>query len=368
MQYKINPPYRADQVGSLLRPAQLAEAREQWKAEKLPAKELRALEDECIGEAVRRQESAGLKVVTDGEFRRDYWHLDFLSGFDGIELWEDRRAKSFSSGEQPPMTKAVAKIKRSNPIIVEHFSFLHSIATVTPKISIPGPAMMHLRPGDKAVDRSVYPDMEEFWSDLTGGYRVEVADLYGAGCRYLQIDDVSFAYLCDGDMRDSMRKRGDDPDRLAGLYSQLVNDVISEKPVDMTTSVHMCRGNFKSAWVAEGGYEPVAETILNEMNVDAFFMEYDTDRAGGFEPLRFLPKDKVVVLGLVTSKSGELESKDDTKRRIDEAAKIVPLDRLCLSPQCGFSSTHHGNLLTQEDQWRKLELIVEVAESVWGTS
>ena len=366
MNCRINPPYRADQVGSLLRPARLAEARAQWKAGELSAEALRALEDESIADAVRRQESVGLRAVTDGEFRRDYWHLDFLSGFDGIELWEDRRAKSFSSGEQPPMTKAVAKVRRGAPIMVEHYSFLHSVATVTPKFSIPGPAMMHLRPGDKAVDHSVYADMDDFWSDLTAGYRQEVADLYDAGCRYLQIDDVSFAYLCDGDMRNTIRERGDDPDQLAKFYSRLVNDVIREKPADMTVSVHMCRGNFKSAWVAEGGYEPVAETIFNTMNVNAFFMEYDSDRAGGFEPLRLLPEDKVVVLGLVTSKSGELESKDDLKRRIDEAAKIVPLERLCLSPQCGFSSTHHGNLLTEDDQWRKLEVIIEVAETVWG--
>ena len=287
-------------------------------------------------------------------------------GFDGIELWRDRKAKSFSSGEQPPMAKAVDRVRRSRPILLEHYSFLHGTTKRTPKISLPGPAMMHLRPGDSAINSAIYPDVEEFWADLTAGYRDEIADLYAAGCRYLQIDDVSFAYLCDAGMRASIRERGDDPDSLTKLYSRLVNEVVRDKPADLTVSVHMCRGNFKSAWVAEGGYEPVAEIILNTLGVDAFFMEYDTDRAGGFEPLRFLPDGKVVVLGLVTSKSGALESKDDLKRRIDEAAQLVPLERLCLSPQCGFSSTHHGNALSHDDQWRKLELIVEVAAEVWG--
>ncbi len=369
MPHRIAPPFRADQVGSLLRPPQLTKARKRWKSGHLSGEKLRESEDSYIAEAVRRQESVGMQVVTDGEFRRDWWHLDFLSGFDGIELWQDQQAKGFGvEGEQPPMAKAVARVSRTEPIMVEHFVYLRSVARVTPKISIPGPAMMHLRPGDHAVERTAYPDMEQFWADLTAGYRAEVADLYDAGCRYLQIDDVSFAYLCDGDIRSSMRARGDDPADLAHFYTELVNEVIREKPEDMTISVHMCRGNFKSSWVAEGGYEPVAETILNEMNVHAFFMEYDTDRAGGFEPLRFLPGDKVVVLGLVTSKSGQLESPDALKRRLDEADRIVPLERLCLSPQCGFSSTHHGNALTQDDQWRKLELIVRVAEEVWGSA
>ena len=257
-------------------------------------------------------------------------------------------------------------MSRGAPIFVEHFKFLKSVTTATPKITIPGPALIHLRPGNEAIEPSAYEDPEDFWADFTAGYREEIADLAAEGCQYLQIDDVSFAYLCDKNMREMVKARGDDPDETVSLYVRLINDVVKDRPEGMAIATHMCRGNFKSAWVAEGGYEPVAETVLGGLDVDAFFMEYDTDRAGGFEPLRFVPDDKFVVLGLVTSKTPELESKDALKRRIDEAAQYVDLDRLCLSPQCGFSSTHHGNAVTPDDQRRKLALVQETVAEVWG--
>lgn len=366
MSHKINPPFRADHVGSLLRPEELATARVKWKAGELQASQLRVLEDQCIAEVVRLQEDIGMCAVTDGEYRRDYWHLDFLSGFDGIELWENHQAKSFTSGEQPPLARVTGKVRRTRPIMIEHYDYLHSVTTQTPKISIPGPAMMHLRAGDSVIDSQVYAETAEFWSDLIRGYREEIADLYSAGCRYLQIDDVSFAYLCDDEMRAHVRHRGDDPDVLPSFYADLINRALRDVPADMTVSMHMCRGNFKSTWVAEGGYEPIAEAVLGSTSVDAFFMEYDSDRAGGFGPLRYLPDNKIVVLGLITSKTGALEPPEALKRRIAEAAAVVPLERLCLSPQCGFSSTHHGNALSHDDQWRKLELAVTVANEVWG--
>lgn len=366
MSRRATPPFRADHVGSLLRPPALAEARKQAKSGKLAAAALRAVEDQCIREAVAMQESVGLESVTDGEFRRDYWHLDFLAGFDGIELWQARRSQSFSSGEQPPTNKVTGKVGRSKGIFTEHFRFLEGVTKRTAKQTIPGPAMVHLRAGREAIDERVYPDLDAFWADLGAAYRAEIAELYAIGCHYLQIDDVSFAYLCDKDMRGSMRARGDDPDDLSRLYARLINDLVRDRPADLAVTVHMCRGNFKSSWVAQGGYEPIAEAVLGELAVDGLFLEYDSDRAGGFEPLKRIGGEKAVVLGLVTSKTGDLESKDAVKRRIDEASRFVPLERLCLSPQCGFSSTHHGNALTHEAQRRKLEFIVEVADEVWG--
>jgi len=366
MTQRSEPPYRAEHVGSLLRPAGLAEARAKHKRGELSAEAVRASEDAAIRDAVAMQESLGLQAVTDGEFRRDYWHLDFLSAFSGAEMWEARRLRGFSNEEQPPVVKITSKVSRGAPIFVDHFKFLKSVATGTPKITIPGPALIHLRPGNEAVDPSAYPDVEEFWADFTEGYREEIADLFEAGCRYLQIDDVSFAYLCDEAMRDMVSARGDDPDATLALYVRLINDVLRDRPDGLAVATHMCRGNFKSAWVAQGGYELVAEAVLGGLDVDGFFMEYDSDRAGGFEPLRYVPDDKFVVLGLVTSKSPELEAKDDLKRRVDEAARFVPLERLCLSPQCGFSSTHHGNLVSEDDQRRKLSLVVETAAEIWG--
>jgi 5-methyltetrahydropteroyltriglutamate--homocysteine methyltransferase len=366
MSQRSKPPFRADHVGSLLRPENLSDARARAHSGELDQAGLKAIEDETISEAVNMQERIGLQAVTDGEFRRDYWHLDFLSGFDGIELWQAKRAQSFSNEEQPPITRVTAKVKRSRGIFTDHFAFLQSVATQTPKLTIPGPAMAHLRAGREAIDSSVYPDIDEFWSDLVTAYRAEIADLYRLGCRYLQIDDVSFAYLCDDNMRASMRARGDDPDELARLYSRLINDIITDRPGDLSVTTHMCRGNFKSSWVAQGGYEAVAETVFGSLAVDGFFLEYDSERAGGFAPLRYVPDDKIVVLGLVTSKTGELEDRDTIRQRIDEATQHIPLERLCLSPQCGFSSTHHGNQLSREQQWRKLEFIVDTAAAVWG--
>ena len=366
MTARTTPLFRADQVGSLLRPPALAEARAKGKAGELPPEAVRAAEDEAIREVVALQEGIGMQAITDGEFRRDYWHLDFLSAFEGCEIWEARRSQSFSNTEQPPMVKVTGKVSRGAPIFVDHFAFLKSVTTKTPKITLPGPAMIHLRPGNEAVDPAAYRDMDSFWADLTAAYRKEIADLAAAGCTYLQIDDVSFAYLCDEGMRQMFRDRGDDPDETLKLYVSLINEVLKDRPAGLHVTVHMCRGNFKSAWVAQGGYEPVAAEVLGKMAVDGFFMEYDSERAGGFEPLRHLADGKVVVLGLVSTKTPDLEAADDLKRRIEEATKYVPLERLCLSPQCGFSSTHHGNAVTVDDEKAKLGLVVNTAAEVWG--
>ncbi|MFC3228555.1 5-methyltetrahydropteroyltriglutamate--homocysteine S-methyltransferase [Marinibaculum pumilum] len=366
MTARTTPPFRADQVGSLLRPPALAEARAKGKAGELPPDAVRAAEDEAIREVVALQEGIGMQAITDGEFRRDYWHLDFLSAFEGCEIWEARRSQSFSNTEQPPMVKVTGKVSRGAPIFVDHFAFLKSVTTQTPKITLPGPAMIHLRPGNEAVDPAAYRDMDSFWADLTAAYRKEIADLAAAGCTYLQIDDVSFAYLCDEGMRQMFRDRGDDPDETLKLYVSLINEVLKDRPAGLHVTVHMCRGNFKSAWVAQGGYEPVAAEVLGKMAVDGFFMEYDSERAGGFEPLRHLADGKVVVLGLVSTKTPDLEAESDLKRRIEEATKYVPLERLCLSPQCGFSSTHHGNAVTVDDEKAKLGLVVNTAAEVWG--
>jgi 5-methyltetrahydropteroyltriglutamate--homocysteine methyltransferase len=360
----MNPPYRADQVGSLLRPAPLAEARRRWKAGTLGAPELGAIEDAAIREAVARQESIGLRAVTDGEFRRDWWHLDFLRRLDGVTLMENPGVKFGGTEEQPPIATVTGKIACARPIMAGHFAFLKSVAKATPKFTIPSPSMLHLRGGRNAIAKEVYPDLEAFWDDVAAAYRKAIAHLAAAGCTYLQLDDVSFAYLCDPKVREACRRNGDDPQLLPRRYADTVNAALRGRPAGMTVTMHTCRGNFKSAWVAEGGYEPVAEAMFSA-EVDGFFMEFDSQRAGGFEPLRLLPKGKKAVLGLVTTKVGEIEDAAMLKRRIEEAAKFVPLDRLCLSPQCGFSSTHHGNALSQDDQWRKLELIVEVSREVW---
>lgn len=366
MTTRTTPPFRADHVGSLLRPAHLPEARAKAKTGEISAEAAREVEDACIRDAVAMQESVGLQAITDGEFRRDYWHLDFLNGFDGIEMIDQKKERAFSNEEQPPITKATGKVSHGRNIFVDHFAFLRDATGRTPKMTIPGPSLLHLRPGADAADRSVYPDLDDFWADVCAAYRAEIAALAEAGCAYLQIDDVSFAYLCDAGMRESFAARGDDPDETCALYVRLINEAVRDRPDGMTVTVHMCRGNFKSSWVAEGGYEPVAEQVLGGLDVDGFFMEYDTGRAGGFEPLCHTAAGKMVVLGLVTSKSPELEAADDLKRRIDEASQFVDADNLCLSPQCGFSSTHHGNALTEDDQKRKLALVVETADAVWG--
>jgi len=368
MTQRKTPPFRADQVGSLLRPQELHDARAKAKHGEMSAAELRAVQDKHIREVVAKQESVGIQGVTDGEFRRDWWHIDFLSGFDGVTLSTGDAygdAKFKNTEEQPPFMIVSGKIRRTKPSMLDHFKFLKSVAKRTPKFTMPSPAMLHGR-ADRASIKKTYPDLDEFWEDLTRAYREEIADLYKAGCRYLQIDDTTIAMMGDPKVQENFRKLGDDPKKDNAMYADAVNAAIRDVPEDMAVAIHTCRGNFKSTWLASGSYDYVAETVFSRLDVDAFFLEYDTDRAGGFEPLRYVPKGKVVVLGLVSSKVPELEKKDDLRRRIDAAAKYVPLENLCLSPQCGFSSTHHGNKLTADDQWRKLGLVLDVSKSVWG--
>ncbi|HKU47703.1 MAG TPA: 5-methyltetrahydropteroyltriglutamate--homocysteine S-methyltransferase [Burkholderiales bacterium] len=340
----MKPPFRADQVGSLLRPKNLSK--------------------DSIREVVRKQEAIGLEAVTDGEFSRKWWHLDFLEQLEGVTVAQNPGPKFGGTEEQPPIPNVTGKLRYSRPIMVDDFVFLKQATSRVAKFTIPSPSMLHLRAGRAGISRTAYPDMEEFWDDAAKAYRAAIAAFAKAGCTYLQLDDVAFAYLCDPKIRERCKQNGDDPDALPATYARTIREALREKPAGMTITMHTCRGNFKSAWVAEGGYEPVAEAMFSS-GVDGFFMEFDTARAGGFEPLRFVPKGKKVVLGLVTSKSPELESKDLLKKRIDQAAKYVPLEDLCLSPQCGFSSTHHGNKLTEDEQWRKLGRVVEVAREVW---
>ncbi len=361
------PPFRADQVGSLLRPDWLAAARQQFKRGEIAAPALREFEDKAVLEAVRRQQDIGLLAVTDGEFRRDWWHLDFLGQLDGVTLVENGGQKFTVAGqsEQPPIASVTGRVACSQPIMVDDFAYLNSVAEGVSKMTIPSPSMLHLRGGRAAISRQVYPELDAFWDDVAAAYRQAIAHLAAAGCRYLQLDDITFAYLCDPKIRQNCINNGDDPDALPRRYAEVINAALRDKPADMTVTIHTCRGNFKSAWVAEGGYDPVVEAMFST-DADGYFMEFDSARAGGFEPLRKLPAGKRVVLGLVTTKLGDLESKAELMRRIDEAARIVPLEQLCLSPQCGFSSTHHGNALSQDDQWRKLERVVEVAREVWA--
>jgi 5-methyltetrahydropteroyltriglutamate--homocysteine methyltransferase len=361
----MQPPFRADQVGSLLRPKELAQARAKFRRNELSSRELRALEDRFIIEAIRKQEALGLESVTDGEFRRDWWHLDFLSQLDGVATVANPGPRFAAAGEQPPIASVTGKVGCSKPILLQDFVFLKNNATKTAKFTIPSPSMLHLRGGRASISKDVYPDIEAFWSDVAVAYRKAIGFLAEAGCSYLQLDDVSFAYLCDAKIQDSCRRNGDDPALLPRTYAAAVNTALAGRPAGMTVTMHTCRGNFKSSWVASGGYEPVAEAMFS-CDVDGFFMEFDSERAGSFEPLRLLPKGKRVVLGLITSKSPVLEEKDFIKRRIEEASKYVPLENLCLSPQCGFSSTHHGNALSIDEQWCKLERVVEVAREVWG--
>jgi len=349
----MKPPFRADQVGSLLRPSYLAEARKDRK-----------VQDRAILEAIKHQEAIGLESITDGEFRRDWWHLDFLTQIEGVGLRQNPGPKFAGTEEQPPMPIVTGKLRYAKPIMVDDFAFLKSITSRTPKFTIPSPSMLHLRVGRAGISKEAYPHLDEFWADAAKAYRTAIAAFADAGCTYLQLDDVAFAYLCDPKIRDNCRRNGDDPAALPATYARTIGEAIKARPAGMTITMHTCRGNFKSAWVAEGGYEPVAEAMFAS-GVDGFFMEFDSARAGGFEPLRFVPKGKKVVLGLVSTKTGALEDKDLLKKRIEQAARYVPLENLCLSPQCGFSSTHHGNALTQDEQWRKLERVVEVAREVW---
>ena len=372
MTKRSQPPFRADHVGSFLRPPELLAARERHQKGEISQAALREVEDRAIREIVRLQEDIGLEGVTDGEFRRTYFHIDFLEQLDGVETRGGLTAHFHSAkGEvdfAPPVLHVTGKVKHSHPIQAKDFEFLKSATKRTPKVTIPSPTMLHFRGGRGAVSKEAYPDLEDFFADVAKCYAEELHALARAGCTYVQLDDTNLAYLCDPKMREGARQRGDDPDELTRRYAKLINAAIADRPPGMTICTHLCRGNFKSAWVAEGGYEPVAEVLFNDLKVDGYFLEYDDARSGGFAPLRFVPKGKTVVLGLVTTKVGELESKADLKRRIDEAAKVVPLEQLCLSPQCGFSSTVHGNEIARESQTAKLRLIVDVAREVWGTS
>ena len=373
MAVRTKPPFRADHVGSLLRPPELLAARGDAAAGRITPDELRAVEDDAIRDAVRMQEELGLRGVTDGEFRRTSWHMDFIYSLDGITTADDKVKVSFHNEQgdiefMTPMAHVSSRVGVSQTIFGDAFTFVRECAsTGVPKLTIPSPSMVHYRGGRAAIDESVYPDIEEFWNDLTAAYRDEVARLGELGCTYLQVDDTSLAYLNDPEQRRYMETIGGDPEAQHVEYIRHINEALRDRPDGMSVTTHMCRGNFRSSWVAEGGYDHVAEALFHELDVDGYFMEWDDDRSGGFEPLRLLPKgEKQVVLGLVTTKRGALESKDDLKRRIEEASRYAPLDQLCLSPQCGFSSTVDGNALTYDEQVAKLALIVEVADEVWG--
>jgi 5-methyltetrahydropteroyltriglutamate--homocysteine methyltransferase len=362
------PPFRADHVGSLLRPAALKEARARRESGEIAVEELRAIEDDAIQAVIAKQAGVGLASATDGEFRRAMWHFDFLERLDGVESFRSDHGIAFKGGieTQAKGLRVVGKLGFSTHPMIDHFRFLREHTRATPKMTIPSPSVLHFRGGRRAIDASVYPDMDEFYRDLGLAYRQAVGAFAAAGCRYLQLDEVNLAYLCDPEQRQMLKDRGDDPTRLPGIYAHMIDTAIGGRPPGMAITMHLCRGNFRSSWIAQGGYEPVAEILFNQIGVDGYFMEFDTERAGGFEPLRLVPKDKVVVLGLVTSKTGGLETKDQIKRRIEEAAKYLDLDQLCLSPQCGFASTEEGNLLAEGEQWAKLARIVEVAREVWG--
>jgi 5-methyltetrahydropteroyltriglutamate--homocysteine methyltransferase len=368
---RARPPFRADHVGSLLRPQRIKDAREKFRNGAISAAELARIETLEIGKAVQRQKQAGLRLATDGEFRRSWWHFDFLKHLAGCELYAAEGigfTGATTRGESVRVTGAL-DFPADHPMLT-HFKLLKDkcdLAGVLPKMTIPSPSVLHYRGGRKAISAEAYPDLDAFFIDLGKTYRKAVRAFYDAGCRYLQFDDTVWAYLCSEDQRAKLRGRGEDPDALPAVYARVINYAIAERPADMTITTHVCRGNFRSTWVSSGGYEPVAETLLAGLNYDGYFLEYDTERAGGFEPLRFLPSgNKVVVLGLVTSKTGELEKPDDIRRRIDEAARLVPHEQLALSPQCGFASTEEGNLLAEEQQWDKLRLVADIANKVWG--
>ncbi len=369
---RTTPPFRADHVGSLLRPPELLHAREDFAAGRIPAAELRGIEDEAIRAAVRMQEDVGLQSATDGEFRRASWHMDFIYQLGGIAKARDNLKVEFRNEAgtiefAPAALRVEGKIGLRHTIFGEDFRALRAMTTTaTPKLTIPSPSMVHYRGGRAAIDERVYPDLEEFWEDLAAAYAAEIRALGELGCTYLQLDDTSLAYLNDPRQREHIARLGGDAEHQHETYIRTINRALAGRPAGMTVTTHLCRGNFRSAWVAEGGYDFVAEALFNELAVDGFFLEYDDARSGGFAPLRFVPQGKLVVLGLVTTKRGELEAKDELKRRIEEAARYVPLDQLCLSPQCGFSSTVEGNALTYEQQVAKLRLVVETAREVWG--
>jgi 5-methyltetrahydropteroyltriglutamate--homocysteine methyltransferase len=364
---RTRPPFRADHVGSLLRPPALKDARAKRARGEISADDLKGVEDREIERVIKKQEEGGLRAATDGEFRRSWWHLDFLWGLDGVDRHVMDSGVTFAAVKtRAEGVKVTGKIGFSGHPMLEHYRFVAEHAKVMPKITIPAPSALYGRPTATPIDRSVYPDNDAMFHDLGQAYRKAVRAFADAGCRYLQLDEVFIAMLCDDKYRQQMRDRGDDPEKLGVVYGDLINAAMSDIPADMTITMHMCRGNYKSTFMGAGGYDAVQEILFDKINVHGYFMEYDDARSGGFEPLRMLPKGKQVVLGIVTTKTGKLESKDDLKRRIEEAAKFAPLDQLCLSGQCGFASTEEGNVLTEDEQWAKLRRIVEVAEEVWG--
>jgi 5-methyltetrahydropteroyltriglutamate--homocysteine methyltransferase len=364
----VNPPFRADHVGSILRPQALKQARQQHEQGKISDAQLKEVEDREIAKVIRQQEAIGLELATDGEFRRSWWHFDFFGMLAGVEKYRLDHGIKFQGKEtRPESIRITGKIGFGAHPMLEHFKYLKAHARATPKMTIPSPSVLHFRLEPKAVASSAYPDRDAIFDDLAKAYQQAVRAFYDAGCRYLQFDDTAWAYLCSQDELAKARSRGLDVDHLQDTYTRTINQALQAKPADMTITTHVCRGNFRSTWVSSGGYEPVAENLLGRCNYDGYFLEYDSERAGGFEPLRFLPKGpKRVVLGLVTSKFGRLENKDDLKRRIDEAAKFAPREQFCISPQCGFASTEEGNELAEAEQWAKLKLCVDTAREVWG--
>jgi 5-methyltetrahydropteroyltriglutamate--homocysteine methyltransferase len=367
MAMKRKPPFRADMVGSLLRSQAVKDARDSHAKGAIDGKQLKKIEDAEIAKLVKKQEEVGLQAVTDGEYRRAFWHFDFLENLKGV-IGQEQEGIAFkgvtTKGHGIRVTGKI-DFNKTHPHLA-HFKYLAKVATKTPKMTIPSPSMLHYRGGRKAVDITAYRDMDNYYADLGAAYAKAVKAFYDAGCRYLQLDDTSLSYFCDPEQREMLKKRGDDPDRLIHIYRDIINTATKAKPKDMVITTHTCRGNFKSTFIASGGYEPVAEMLFNEINVDGYFMEWDDERSGNFRPLRHLPKGKHVVLGLVTSKFGKVETKASITRRIEQASKHAPLEQLCLSPQCGFASTEEGNVLAEDEQWAKLARIVEVAKEVWA--
>ncbi len=366
MSQRTSPPFRADHVGSLLRPTVLKDARAKFAAGTLDAAGLKKIEDEEIIKVVKKQEEIGLQLATDGEFRRSWWHFDFFRGLQGVDLVEAPPIKFHGVVTKSEAIKINRKVDFAGHPHLEHFKFLKANCSVVPKMTIPAPSTFHFRQGRAMVSKEAYPDLDVFFDDVGKAWQKAIRAFYDAGCRYLQLDDTAWAMICDPKEREGSKARGDNPDALPEIYARVTNAALKDKPADMAITMHSCRGNFRSTWIAQGGYEFVAEQLLGKTNLDGYFLEYDSDRAGGFEPLRYFPKgDKQLVLGLVTSKSGTLESKDDIKRRIDQATKYVALEQLCLSPQCGFSSTEEGNVLAEDEQWAKLRMIVELSKEIW---
>ena len=365
---RTTPPYRADHVGSFLRSSAIKEAREKHEQGQIGADELKKIEDREIEKLIRKQEEVGLQLATDGEYRRSWWHFDFYGMLEGVEIYELDHGIQFQGVQTKPRSIRVkGKLGFGNHPMLEHFKFLKANTKVTPKMCIPSPTVMHFRLEPGAVDSKFYPSRDAIFDDLAKTYRQAIKGFYDAGCRYLQFDDTAWAYLCSDAEMKKAKDRGMNVATLADDYTRVINESLKDRPADMVVTTHVCRGNFRSTWISSGGYEPIAERMLGQCNYDGYFLEYDSDRAGGFEPLRFLPKGKkIVVVGVITSKSGTLESKDTVKRRIDEAAKFAPLEQLALSPQCGFASTEEGNVLTEDQQWAKMREVVELADEIWG--